>query len=222
MGILAAWLAVEVDQAESTAPESTAAAVVGLVLAAGAGRRMGTPKAVLRTPDGTSWLERSVTALRDGGCAEVAVVLGAGLSEAAALLDGVQARVIPASGWAEGVGASLRAGLEDLLATCSATSVAVTLVDLPDVDGRVVRRVTNAGRAGPHALRRAAYRGVPGHPVLVGREHWRGIVESLQGDSGARDYLDRHGVVTVECGDLASGHDVDTPEGLDASGDRVG
>ena len=57
-------------------------AVAGLVLAAGAGTRMGGPKALVHDPDGTSWLVRAVSSLADGGCAGVTVVLGAGLDQA--------------------------------------------------------------------------------------------------------------------------------------------
>ena len=60
----------------------------GLLLAAGAGTRMGTPKALVRDDDGTSWLLRSVAVLRDGGCVGVTVVLGAEAARATALLDG--------------------------------------------------------------------------------------------------------------------------------------
>ena len=47
----------------------------GLLLAAGAGRRMGGPKALRVDADGTSWLVRSAGALLDGGCSGVTVVL---------------------------------------------------------------------------------------------------------------------------------------------------
>jgi CTP:molybdopterin cytidylyltransferase MocA len=63
---------------------------------------------------------------------------------------------------------------------------------------------------GPDDLARAAYDGVPGHPVLIGRDHWAGVVETATGDRGARDYLAAHEVRLVECGDLASGVDVDS------------
>ena len=56
--------------------------VAGLLLAAGAGTRMGRPKALVVDADGTSWLARGVEALRAGGCDEVAVVLGAAVDEA--------------------------------------------------------------------------------------------------------------------------------------------
>jgi CTP:molybdopterin cytidylyltransferase MocA len=58
-------------------------------------------------------------------------------------------------------------------------------------------------------LRRAAYDGRPGHPVLLGRDHWTGVVAAATGDQGARTYLTTHDVELVECGDLATGDDVD-------------
>jgi CTP:molybdopterin cytidylyltransferase MocA len=184
--------------------------VHGLLLAAGAGSRMGTPKALLHDPDGTSWLVRSVVALRDGGCAGVTVVLGAEATRAAALLEGLDVRVVVADEWAEGMGASLRAGLAAVEGDEDA--VVVSLVDLPDVSADVVRRVLGAG-TGPDVLARASYDGTPGHPVLLGRHHWPGVAASAAGDRGARDYLATHPATLVECGDLASGRDRDTPSG---------
>ena len=61
------------------------------------------------------------------------------------------------------------------------------------------------------ALVRATYDGRPGHPVLLGRDHWHGVLETATGDRGARDYLATNMVLLVECGDLASGVDVDSP-----------
>ncbi len=86
------------------------------------------------------------------------------------------------------------------------------LVDLPDVGAAVVDRVVSAA-AGPASLARAAYDGVPGHPVLLGRDHWAEVARTARGDRGARDHLARHGdaVRLVECGDLATGADVDEP-----------
>jgi CTP:molybdopterin cytidylyltransferase MocA len=62
----------------------------------------------------------------------------------------------------------------------------------------------------PTTLRRAAFAGRPGHPVVLGRDHWAGVLAETDGDRGARGYLAAHDVVLVECGDLASGVDVDT------------
>ena len=62
-----------------------------------------------------------------------------------------------------------------------------------------------AAAVGPGVLARAAYDGVPGHPVLIGSDHWAGVIEAATGDRGARDFLAAHEVTLVECGDLATG-----------------
>ena len=179
--------------------------VVGLLLAAGSGERFGGPKALARDEDGTSWLLRAVVSLKP--CAEILVVLGAEAERAGALLPMSVAR-IRAADWAEGMGASLRAGLE-AVELMDHDAALVSLVDLPDVDARVVTRIV-AASTGPSTLARASYDGVPGHPVLIGREHWAGVIASATGDRGARDYLAAHDVSLVECGDLATGADVDS------------
>ena len=182
--------------------------VDGLLLAAGAGTRMGRPKALVVGDDGTPWLWASLSRLHDGGCRRVTVVLGAAADEAAALLVGVDAHVVVAAGWAEGMSASLRTGLAAL--DRAADAALVNLVDLPDVSADVIRRVA-AAATGPEVLARAAYDGTPGHPVLIGRDHWAGVIAMATGDHGARDYLKPREVVLVECGDLATGRDVDRP-----------
>jgi CTP:molybdopterin cytidylyltransferase MocA len=189
--------------------------VAGLLLAAGAGRRMGRPKALLRAGDGTSFLARGVGSLLDGGCGPVTVVLGAEADAARDVLGTswqAAVSVVVAEDWAEGMGASLRAGLASMDGA-PADAVVVTLVDLPDVGGDVVRRVVAAG-TGPHALVRAEYDGRPGHPVLLGREHWTGVAAAARGDQGAREYFRAHPPTACECGDLATGRDVDRPEDL--------
>lgn len=202
----------------------------GLLLAAGAGRRMGRPKALVEL-DGEPLVLRALRVLRDGGCTPLVVVLGASAGAVRAVLPPDVTGVV-ASGWAEGMGASLRAGLAALGGTGPGDATAapdagtgpgeptaapdaalVHLVDLPGVTVAAVRRVL-AAAAGPDALARAAYDGRPGHPVLLGRSHWDGVRESATGDAGARGYLAAHPVRLVECGDLATPEDVDTPEHL--------
>ncbi|WP_246081544.1 nucleotidyltransferase family protein [Nocardioides litoris] len=183
---------------------------VGLLLAAGGGSRMGRPKALVSDDDGTSWLVRSVATLRAAGCTKVVVVLGASADEAQALVDDDPAvRVVVADDWAEGMAASLSTGLCALQEPDGDVAL-VTLVDLPDVGPEVGRRVL-AAADGPTSLARAVYDGRPGHPVLMGRDHWFPAAAVVEGDEGARDYLREHGCVAVECGDLATGRDVDTP-----------
>jgi CTP:molybdopterin cytidylyltransferase MocA len=196
-----------------------AAGFVGLVLAAGDGSRLGIPKALVVGGDGVPWVARAVGALADGGAERVYVVVGADADAARAAVPDA-AYVVEAAEWREGMGASLRAGLAAVAAASDASAVVVLLVDTPGVGSAVVRRM--AGRAAPAALARATYGGSPGHPVLIGREHWAGVAASARGDRGARDYLNDHGAVDVECGDIADGTDIDTPDALDAWRTRGG
>lgn len=181
----------------------------GLLLAAGAGRRMGTPKALVSDEAG-SWLLRGLANLAEGGCDRVTVVLGAETEQSRALLASAPeaSRVVVAEDWDEGMGASLRAGLRSL-ASSPDDGVVVSLVDLPDLVPEVVARVV-AAADGSAALVRASYDGKAGHPVLLGRDHWTGVVETAVGDQGARADLAPRDVVLVECGDLATGRDVDS------------
>jgi CTP:molybdopterin cytidylyltransferase MocA len=184
--------------------------VEGLLLAAGAGRRMGMPKALV-TDERGSWLVRGVELLQDGGCSRVTVVLGAEVVRAGSLLVDLDVTLTVADDWAEGMGASLRAGLRSLDGS-GEDGALVSLVDLPDLVPEVVARVL-AAATGPAALARATYDGRPGHPVLLGRDHWAGVAQTATGDEGARRYLAAHDVTEVDCTGLADPVDLDVPPG---------
>lgn len=188
-------------------PPAEVGKVAALLLAAGAGLRFGGPKA-LAVLGKRPMVQDAVDVLLRGGCATVVVVTGARGDEVAALLpDTVTA--VHADAWERGMGESLRAGLA-AVADTSAESVLVHLVDLPDVGADVVARMRS--HAGLQAIARATYDGKPGHPVLFGRTWWPELATTLHGDRGARDFLaGRPDLVTVECGDIATGRDVDYP-----------
>jgi CTP:molybdopterin cytidylyltransferase MocA len=191
---------------------------VGLLLAAGAGRRLGRPKALIEL-DRAPAVVTQVRRLDAAGAAATTVVLGAAAEQAAPLLEGVPGvDIVVADDWDEGMGASLRAGLTALAdAPEHVDAVLVTLVDLPDVTAEVMQRVlgswTSRG-ARRDDLLRASYAGRPGHPVLLGRDHWAPLVSSLGGDVGARTYLAERRVHDVSCEDLATGRDIDRPDDL--------
>jgi CTP:molybdopterin cytidylyltransferase MocA len=169
--------------------------VTGVVLAAGAGTRAGGPKALR-----PGWVAGAVTVLLDAGCAHVVVVLGAA-PDAPVPID-PRVRTVIATDWEQGMSHSLRAGL----AASAGIAALITLVDYPDMPVAVARRVLAA--VGP--LRQAVYGGRPGHPVYVAADHWASLIDDLDGDRGARSYLQQHGVDEVECGDLWHGVDVDS------------
>ncbi|MFP7761081.1 NTP transferase domain-containing protein [Marisediminicola sp. LYQ85] len=190
--------------------------VLGAVLAAGAGRRFGGPKALSRDSDGVPWVHLATTAHLAGGLPRVVVVLGAEYDAARELLPhDPRITAVIAHDWGRGQSASLAAALRAAEST-DASAILVTLVDLPGLPpSSVARLLETAVRAGLHrALAQATFDGRPGHPVVVGRDHWAALVASLGGDSGARDYVRAHDAEFVECGDLGDGTDVDTRDAV--------
>ncbi|OEV04277.1 nucleotidyltransferase family protein, partial [Streptomyces oceani] len=103
----------------------------------------------------------------------------------------------------------------DALRDTDADAALMFLVDQPGVTAAAVDRVRRAGPA-PDVLAAASYAGRRGHPVLLGSRHWSGVHASAAGDRGARAYLRTHAdrLRLVECGDVATPEDVDTPEDL--------
>ena len=164
--------------------------VAGLVLAAGAGRRFGGPKALVEL-DGERLVDRMVRVLRAGGCQPLVVVAGA------VPLAVSGATVVDNPDWRTGMGSSLRSGLAAL--PDQASAAVVVLVDTPWIGPDAVGRLVQAHATGA-ALAVATYAGVRGHPVLLGRTHWRGAAASAVADSGARTYLASNpNVVEVDC-----------------------
>ncbi|MDH6438840.1 CTP:molybdopterin cytidylyltransferase MocA [Streptomyces sp. SAI-144] len=188
--------------------------VAGLLLAAGGGRRLGgRPKALLEHR-GRPLVEHAVGVLRAAGCTRVHVVLGAAAAvvrERAELGDCV---LVENPEWADGMGSSLRAGLDSLTGT-TARAALVSLVDQPGIRAAAVRRVL-AAYEDETSLVSAAYDGVRGHPVLLGAAHWAGITATATGDRGARAYLKEHedAITLVECADVAEPYDIDTTADL--------
>ncbi|MFG2804675.1 nucleotidyltransferase family protein [Streptomyces sp. DT199] len=191
-----------------------AGAVAGLLLAAGGGRRLGgRPKALL-PHRGRPLVEHAVRMLRDGGCATVHVVLGARAGDVRAQASLPGCVLVDNPDWEQGMGSSLRAGLDSLAGT-GARAALVSLVDQPGIGPEAVARVLAAYK-GEESLASAAYDGVRGHPVLFGAAHWAGIAATATGDRGARAYLKEHrtALALVECGDVARPFDIDTAADL--------
>jgi nicotine blue oxidoreductase len=172
----------------------------GLVLAAGEGRRFGGPKQLARLA-GRPLIEHSLRAL--AGLERIVVVLGARADEIRAGADLGGADIVVCPGWAEGMGASLRAGLGAL---GDAGEVVIVLADQPFITQEVVARVRAAHGDGV----RAVYGGAPGHPVVV-RGPLLAHAAELRGDRGFRGVA----MTEVECGDLADPQDIDTRADLE-------
>lgn len=182
--------------------------VAAVVLAAGGGRRYGMPKALVEY-QGSLLVERAVRTAR-AVCDPVLVVLGARALDVwrSADLDG--ATVLANADWASGMASSLRTGLEGLRGWPARIDAAlVLLVDMPGMTAGALAALVS--HVAPDALAVATYGGVRGHPVLLGRDHWDGVIATATGDEGARRYLAQREVTEVDCTGLADPTDLDVP-----------
>jgi CTP:molybdopterin cytidylyltransferase MocA len=184
-----------------------------MLLAAGQGRRLGRPKALVELA-GQSLAARGARMLSDGGTAPVLVVTGA----AQVRLPDVSIVVNPQ--WRSGMGSSLRAGLAAL--PDDAEAVVIALADQPLVGPESVRRLI-AAFAGGAMVAVASYAGRQRNPVLIARPYWAQAGAAAIGDTGARPFLRANAalVTAVECGDTGRPDDLDTPEDLRRIGDLM-
>lgn len=187
--------------------------IAGLLLAAGSGKRLGRPKALVEV-GGMRLVDRGIRTLREGGCDPVLVVLGA----AETAVSG--AYTVHNEDWASGMGSSVRTGIDSLPGEVDA--VLVGLADQPLVTPEAVRRLGEAHEQGARAAV-ATYGGNQRNPVMLGREHWSTVHAMALHDVGARPFLRAysHLVTPVACDDIASPEDIDTAEDLERLSDML-
>lgn len=188
--------------------------VGGLLLAAGASRRYGTPKqlALLR---GRPLLQHTVDAMvATPGLDRRVVVLGANADVIRPQIDLRATETITCRGWAEGMSASLRAGIAAL---GDVDWVVITLGDQPLVNARTIRAVVEAAAAARPGMPvvRTRYGGRVGHPVAIHRSLFSRVGD-LRGDGGARHILNRVRWMSVDAAGRATDADVNSPADLAA------
>ena len=178
-----------------------------LVLAAGASRRLGRPKQLVRR-GGEPLVRRAVRRAAALEPLWIGVVVGARRSAVAAALRGSGAELVHARHWREGLSASLAAGVRR--APRRARRLLVITVDQWRVDGADLARLLAAAGRGVAA---AAYDGRLGVPAVFPRRLWPALLR-LQGDRGARALLEQGPATAVPI--AAAAIDLDTPAELAA------
>ena len=188
--------------------------VAGIVLAAGRSSRMGGPNKLLQEFRGKPLLRHAVEAQIEAGSAPVIVVTGHQGDEIRAAMTGLDVTVVPNPDFASGMASSLKAGIAAL--PNDAPAVVVSLADMPQVTGDIIRRLGLAFADRPDALAAVpTLLGKRGNPVLLARGLFPEIAK-LGGDEGARRLLDGAGEALVEVviDDPAIARDIDTPDAL--------
>lgn len=184
--------------------------ISGIILAAGASRRMGAPKQTLEV-GGRAMLERVVDTFLGSSLQEVILVL------------------TPALGWkprkrkrlrfvfntrsSDGISTSLRAGLEAL--SPKSDAVVVGLGDKPLLRQSTIEKLIEVHRRSSAEILVPVYRSKRGNPILFPRNLYEEM-RRLQGDVGAKVLVEaeKHLVKEVPVNDFGVVMDVDTPKDL--------
>jgi CTP:molybdopterin cytidylyltransferase MocA len=189
------------------------AAIPGLVLAAGASRRMGRPKALLpASAAGQPFVRVICDALAAAGVSPIVVVTRAELvAPLGELVPGIELAVNPDPD--RGQLSSLLVGL-DAVGPCDA--VLVTLVDLPLVQSSTVAALLASWHLTQAPLVRPEHRGRHGHPVIFGAPLLHAL-RSADVELGAKPVVHRFAAqaVSVPVDDPGTVDDIDTPEAYD-------
>lgn len=192
-------------------PDPPPLRVAAIVLAGGAGRRFGGGK-LLAPFRGRPLIAHAVAAARASLAAEVLVVTGC---DAAAISQAIGPGIafVHAPDWAEGIAASLRAGLAAL--PPSAEAALICLGDMPLVTPGIIDRLILAARPGRVTV--PVHRGRRGNPVLWPRTQFARLA-ALTGDAGGRAALAADPALACEVPVESEAVllDADTPQGLSA------
>ncbi len=204
-----------VGQESGTAIRERWGATAAIVLAAGASRRMGEPKQLLRWR-GEPLVTRAARSALQSGASEAIVISGAVREQVEAALEplrreaGGRLRVVFNAAWQEGQAGSVRAAVEALPAACEAALFLP--VDQPRLPAALLRRLWQRWRGGSDLAAVAVGGAIRGAPALFDRRYF-GLLKRVEGDRGGGALLRRHAadVSAIE----TPGHwltDVDTPE----------
>lgn len=184
--------------------------IVGVLLAAGVGRRFGGDKLMHRLPDGRAMAVAAAANLRPA-CERLVAVLRPGDGELANLLTTAGCEVVRCPEADRGMGHSLASGVR---ASADASGWIVALADMPFIAAGSHQAVASCLRAGA-SLAATQYQGRRGHPVGFSSE-WFPQLAAMVGDQGAKTLLEKHRQTLILCpvNDAGVVRDIDRPEDL--------
>jgi len=170
---------------------------------------MGTPKQLLRM-GGETLLGIALETLRKTQVREIVVVLGASADAIRREVELDRAKVVINEAYQEGMGTSLRAGLEAV--GPGAKAALVVLADQPFLQPSTVDKLIEQHQQGRPQIVIPLYRGFRGNPVLLDRSVFAELA-GLTGDIGCRAIFGSHteNILKVPVDDAGILLDVDTP-----------
>lgn len=169
---------------------STDPRIAAVLLAAGAARRFGSAKQ-LAPIDGVALVRRSALAILETGL-PLTVVTGAHADAVGAALHDLPLRTLHNAAWADGMGTSIAAAVDDLRADPALDAVLICLADQPLIGAAQLRRLVDVHRQAScehiDGITAADHGAVVGPPCVFPRSCFAALA-ALRGHEGARALL---------------------------------
>ncbi|MBN1282879.1 MAG: nucleotidyltransferase family protein [Proteobacteria bacterium] len=166
--------------------KATGHSIIGIILAAGASERMGSPKANLETAGGETLLDLQRRLLVSSGCEGVIAVVGADAAAIRERNSSLDVKWIENSGWRDGQFSSLVRGIEGAIEQ-GASGAVVLPVDSAGVRGEVVASLIETALRNPHLDAVVPeHEGRRGHPVWLSRNFCESLAALDPKDSSSR------------------------------------
>lgn len=183
--------------------------IAAVILAAGASRRLGQPKQLIQV-GGEGLLRRTTRLAVEAGCAPVFVVLGFEAERICPELDGLPIHQLINPDWTEGMGSSLRCGVE-AAQVAGANGVLLLVCDQPRLSAEHLQALLTRYARG--AITASAYEQQLGVPAVFAAGYFPELLE-MQGDRGARQVIENHMDVVQSIAWPEGAVDIDSAEHL--------
>lgn len=204
-------------------PKERVVMISAILLAAGESKRMGRPKQLLEW-QGKTLLQHVLESLINSDADEIILVLGHEADLIRESLPALPIKIVINPDYKRGMASSLMQGL--LAMDARSEAFLVCLVDQPGIGPEIMNTmIREFQRANPkRGIVRPVYRGLRGHPVLIGTQYLQEALQLLQGDVGARQILMNHpeDILDIDVEEDVVLKDIDTPEEYQQYSKRAG
>jgi len=193
-----------------------------IMLAAGASRRMGKPKQLLKI-DNQTLIERAIAITQALDNQHTVVVLGANAEKITPFISTLPTLdFIINEHWEQGMGTTLKAGVEFFLSKKMDLSAVIVMVcDQPYLSSKKLQELVDTYHETKANIVTTTYNNIKGVPALFSKDLFDKLI-GLNKDEGARKIIKKY-TGAIETIDFPKGiYDLDTPEAYQAYLDREG
>lgn len=184
-----------------------------LLMAAGASKRLGQPKQLVKYK-GKTLIRRMAEEALKANIGELTVVTGYDHLTIEKEIEGIKLNIYYNTEWEEGLGSSIRNGIKHVCKKHPDTNaILFIMVDQPFVDAAHLQKIANAYDSARPMIIASAYQGTFGVPVLVDNKYFDEMLQ-LQGDEGGKKIFVKYIKDIVEIPFIEGAIDIDEKKDL--------